>query len=87
MIRGQDPSQPNKTPVGIKRTFSSNHDSPQVWIAKRKKIQNSEFNRPTKKSSKFSCESCLGDWGQKIDFLGDLTKVGAPDPKQKSRHF
>ena len=97
-ISARQNGAPAKT--GTKRTHSSK-DEVQRTKAKRKKsmleyYQNlsdftnlSSSRNTTKLNSKFSCESCLDNWGLEIKYhyLGNPDKSDAPDPKQNIQTF
>ena len=73
-----------------KRKYSSKDDVQRVK-AKRKKSMLSDLNLQThrKSAQKFSCDSCLDDWGLAIkhDYRGDPDQCDAPDPKQTIQTF
>ena len=78
--------------TGAKRKHSSRDDAQRVK-AKRKKsmLSNSDpiLQAARKSAKKFSCESCLDDWGLAIkhDYRGDPDQCDAPDPKQNIQTF
>ena len=82
------------TKTGTKRVHSSK-DEVQRTKAKRKKsmlpkADNLSSSRTTTKPThKFSCESCLDNWGLEIKYhyLGNPEKRDAPDPKQNIQTF
>ena len=84
------------TKTGTKRVHSSK-DEVQRTKAKRKKSMLSKTDNPsssrttgtTKPTHKFSCESCLDNWGLEIKYhyLGNPEKRDAPDPKQNIQTF
>jgi len=82
------------TKTGTKRKLSSKEDV-QRTKAKRKKSMLSREAGPsssrttTKPTRKFSCESCLDNWGLEIKYhyLGNPEKSDAPDPKQSIQTF
>ena len=81
------------TKTGTKRVHSSKDDI-QRTKAKRKKSMLSKEADPssrttTKPTHKFSCESCLDNWGLEIKYhyLGNPEKRDAPDPKQNIQTF
>ena len=81
------------TKTGTKRVHPSK-DEVQRTKAKRKKSMLSKEAVPssrttTKPPRKFSCESCLDNWGLEIKYhyLGNPEKSDAPDPKQNIQTF
>ena len=81
------------TKTGTKRVHPSK-DEVQRTKAKRKKSMLSKEADPssritTKPPRKFSCESCLDNWGLEIKYhyLGNPEKSDAPDPKQNIQTF
>ena len=95
-------SRINETPTktGSKRTNSSKNETPRTR-AKRKKTEDFQFyigrahisnskSRTTRKSTqKFSCETCLDNWGIQIqnDYEKNPDRNDAPDPKLKIPTF